>query len=543
MRQNARLSGASPGRRRAAPVYDSFYQRLAGLVEAGAVALLREGRMGLERECLRVSPSGTISQSPHPAVLGAALTHPSITTDYSEALLELITAPRHRPGEVLDELGAILRFVYASIGEELLWAASMPCVVDGEASIPIARYGTSNVGHMKHVYRRGLAYRYGKTMQVIAGIHFNYSFADAFWPAFADLAGDRRAGRELIDEAYFSLTRNLLRVGWLVPFLFGASPAVCNSFFSGRQRRLSTYNASTRYEPFATSLRMSDIGYQNDQGGKCGVEVDYNSLAGYVASLRAAITRPCPPYQEIGVEVDGEYRQLNANRLQIENEYYSSVRVKQVARRLEKPTAALEQRGVQYLELRSLDVSPFHPLGVDETQLHFLQTLLAFCLLQESPPMDSAERQAISANMQRTALGGRDPELKLVRDGREIGLRQWAGEVLECVAALAASLDADTGGSHFAAAALAQQAKVVDADATPSAAVLHDMREHDEGFYHCAMRWSRAHSETMRARPPSPAERAKFERLARESLAEQAALEAADTVDFGTFLAGYFSRA
>jgi len=304
-------------------------QRVAWLLNADQRSVLDGRLLGLEREALRMAPEGSISQNPHPVVLGSALTHPYITTDYSEALLEFITPPLPSADQALRFLDDCHRFVYRFIGDELLWAASMPCILAGEASIPIAEYGRSNLGFMKHVYRRGLAWRYGRIMQVIAGIHFNFSLPDEFWMAFRDQEGDRRSLADFRSESYFGLIRNLQRFGWLILYLFGASPAVCKSFLDGKSTTLPAFDEHTCYGPYATSLRMSNIGYTNRTEKKSGVNVCYNSLAEYIASLTQATATPWLPYEKIGVKVDGEYRQLNANILQIENEYYTSMRPKQ----------------------------------------------------------------------------------------------------------------------------------------------------------------------------------------------------------------------
>jgi len=160
---------------------------------------------------------------------------------------------------------------------------------------------------------------------------------------------------------------------------------------------------------------MSNIGYTNRTEKKSGVNVCYNSLAEYIASLTQATATPWLPYEKIGVKVDGEYRQLNANILQIENEYYTSMRPKQPPRGNEKPTLALGRRGVQYVELRSVDLNPLDPLGVNESQLHFLEAFLLFCLLSESLPLDGEERRMIDDNQMAVALNGRDPTLVLQR--------------------------------------------------------------------------------------------------------------------------------
>ncbi|HHJ13719.1 MAG TPA: glutamate--cysteine ligase, partial [Gammaproteobacteria bacterium] len=170
-------------------MYRLARQRLRRLLDLQHRHLMRNSAMGVEKESLRVAQGGSIAQTPHPERLGSALTHPWITTDFAEALVEFITPPLNRVRDVLDFLRDTQQYVYRCLEDEFLWATSMPCVVDGETSIPIARYGSSNSGRMKHIYRRGLGYRHGRTMQVIAGVHFNYSFPPEFWPIYAELEG------------------------------------------------------------------------------------------------------------------------------------------------------------------------------------------------------------------------------------------------------------------------------------------------------------------------------------------------------------------
>jgi glutamate--cysteine ligase len=379
----------------AAPRVDHLLDRLS---REGDPGLLVKGRVGLEKESLRVARSGGIATTPHPAALGSALTHPWITTDYSEALLEFVTPPFEEFSEALRCLRGLHRYVHERLGEEILWATSMPCILAGEKSIPIARYGSSNLGRMKHVYRVGLGYRYGRVMQVIAGVHFNFSLHEAFWPMYRDLLGGEEL-RAFRDAHYMGMVRNLQRYGWLIPYLFGASPAVCKSFFTDKEPDLLVFDDTTYYEPFATSLRMGDIGYQNRKEEGMGVKACYDSLHDYVHSLACATMTPCPVWERIGVKVEGEYRQLNANQLQIENEYYSSVRPKEIPQGMETPSRALLERGIRYVELRSLDVNAYHPLGIDEDQVRFLHLFMLYCLLRNSSLIDAEERREIDRNL------------------------------------------------------------------------------------------------------------------------------------------------
>ena len=518
--------------------------RLTWLFAADSRALLDGRLLGLEKETLRMAPDGYIAQTPHPAALGSALTHPYITTDYSEALLEFITPPLAGPEAALRFLREIHQFVYRRVGDELLWTASMPCILAGESSIPIAEYGRSNLGRMKHVYRRGLAWRYGRIMQVIAGIHFNFSLPDEFWAAFQDREGDRRSLQDFRSESYFGLIRNLQRHGWLILYLFGASPAVCKSFLDGKATTLAEFDDHTCYGPYATSLRMSNVGYTNRTEKKSGVNVCYNSLSEYIASLTQATLTPWPPYEKIGVKVNGEYRQLNANILQIGNEYYASMRPKQPPIGNEKPTLALKRRGVQYVELRSVDINPLEPLGVNAPQLRFLEIFLLFCLLNESPPLDAEERRLIDDNQMAVALNGRDPALILQhRRDPPLRLRVWAEKILDQLAPISELLDSGETEPVYAAALAEQVAALADPDRTPSARMLAEMRTSGENFFRCTQRLSEQHRHYFKAQPLVEDRALFFTEAAQRSLREQQAIEAADVISFDEFLRQYFAQA
>ena len=517
-----------------------FERRLAALINGGRPELLQRGRRGLEKESLRVTPDGRLAQTPHPSALGSALTSEHITTDYSEALIELVTPTFTTTWELVQYLLDMHQFVYRHLGEELLWATSMPCRIERDEEIPIARYGSSHVGRMKSVYREGLGLRYGRMMQAISGVHFNYSFPQAFWPAYAAVLGSREHGQEFISARYFDLLRNYRRHGWLVLYLFGVSPVVCKSFLRGRAHTLAQLTPHTVYEPYATSLRMSDIGYRNRN--QADLTVSVNSLAEYVRDLSRAISTPHAPYAALGVRAGGEYRQLNANILQIENEYYSFIRPKRVARSGERPTQALKRAGVQYVEVRALDVSAFDPVGVNQNKLRFLEAFVALCLLKESPPIAAAEQQALDHNHLEVAHRGRQPGLTLRRDGREVAMRDWGRELLDEMAGLCAILDRGNPLRPYSLALEVQRTKLEDVARTPSARMMAELAATGESFAQLALRMSSQHKAYfLDMYPPNEARLAEFSREARESLEAHRAAEAADQGTFEDYLARYFA--
>ena len=523
-------------------LYQALRQRLTALQQSGRLETLAGSKIGLEKESLRVTPEGGISQQPSPAAWGSMLTNPRITTDFSEALAELITPPCDSVSEVIASLDDIQTFVYRHLDNEILWATSMPCVVAGETSIPLAQYGRSNAATMKTVYRHGLGLRYGRAMQVIAGVHFNYSFSNDFWALLAQLENDNRPLQVFKNERAMGLVRNLLRFGWLVPYLFGASPAVCKSFLNGKRSLLQEFNANTFFEPWATSLRMGNIGYQNNKEDLAGIKACYDSVQCYAESLQCAISTPNPVYEKLGVKVDGVWRQLNANILQIENEYYSTVRPKPKAGD-DAPARALLENGIEYIELRSLDVNAYDPHGIHADQLYFLEVLMLFCLLQPSPPLSPDEINAIDQNLLLVAHQGRKPGLMLQRDDASIGLQQWASELCNEMTGVARLLDQANFCDDYFSSVKTQIASVYDPDLTPSARMLAEMRDYNEGFFHYAQRMSKHHDQYYRQQH-LPADRLQyFEQLAESSRQWQKQIEQSDNISFDEYLANYYRNA
>ena len=510
-----------------------MFDALRGRLELGQL------RRGIEKESLRVAPSGALAQTAHPPALGAALSHPHITTDFSEAQPELITGVHDSAQACLRELNAIHGFVYRHLGAELLWAASMPCVLGDEDKIPVGRYGTSNVGLAKTVYRVGLGHRYGRLMQTVSGVHYNFSLPDALWPAIAAERG--QALQDAQTKGYFHLIRNFRRRAWLLIYLFGASPAVCKSFVRNRPHALRVLDEGTLYLPFATSLRMGPLGYQSS--AQSSLHVSYNGLREYGTSLRDALAKPWPAYQAIGMrDANGEYRQLGTGLLQIENEFYGTIRPKRRTRAGERPINALKARGVEYVEVRCLDVDPFSPAGIDVQAMRFLDAFLLSCLLADSPPDSPEESVKLRDNELAVVERGRAPGLRLEGPAGTVDRNRWAHEILDECAAAAELMDSATGGRLGNRAVALQRRKVAAPELTPSARILAQLREQRLPFFHFAMRQSAAHKDHFRAHPPSPETLARFQQQAQESRERQAQLEAADRGPGGEPFSAYVER-
>lgn len=511
-----------------------FYDRLASLRQIQGSLL--PFHYGLEKESLRVAPDGLLAQSPHPLSLGSALTHPSITTDYSEALLELVTPVFTDHASLLTALTELHQFSQDVLADqELLWAASMPCRLPPAEQIPLAQYGPSNSGRMKTLYRKGLGYRYGRPMQTIAGVHYNLSFNPGFWSDWHQLLQSPLPLRQFIDQQYFAVIRNFRRLVWLVPYLFGASPALCKCFVQQPHAALHDWDEASLFGPYATSLRMSELGYQN----KLDLGVRFNELSDYLQRLEQAIRTPHADFAAIGVQVDGEYRQLNANLLQIENEYYSSIRPKQPPKPGERPAKALRERGIAYLEVRALDLDPYSPIGVQRETLAFIDLLLLYCLLTESPVSTDADEAELQDNLQRVVWFGRQPDLMLQQQGKPVAFQDWAQDLLFRLEPLADWLDSQQPDAGYRAALQQQRLKVQDPQQTPSGRMLADMAEQQTSFYQWAQAWSRAHQAALQNRL-SPVRRQEFDQLAQQSWQQAQQLEASASPSFEEYLQAYF---
>lgn len=432
---------------------------------------------GIEKEGLRTTTNNKISQTDHQHALGHPLTHPTITTDYSEALTELITPVKKTREELLTSLTEIHQQLVSSIGDETLWPGSMPCIIEGEESIRIAEYGDSNIGKLKHVYRQGLGVRYGRIMQSIAGLHFNFSFSDSFWQRLkTTMKADDQSLQDFKSEQYFALIRNFRRYSWLLMYLFGASPCVDKSFINGKAHTLDPFDdKGSYYKPYATSLRMGDLGYHNN--AQSSLAICFNSLSNFITTLNKAIHTPYKPYEDIGLKRNDEFIQINSNILQIENEYYSAIRPKRTTQKSETPRHALNERGVEYIEVRCLDLNPFLELGISAQQIDFLDVFLSYCLLSDSPLISDEECTRLDENFDLVVNRGREPTLELSGPNGPISPQEWASQLINEMTRVASILDKGTNDARYNKALEEQKAKILHPELCPSAQILSIMRE------------------------------------------------------------------
>ena len=244
-------------------------------------------------------------------------------------------------------------------------------------------------------------------------------FAEALSDSITDEARLKSALENLGDldrafqtEAYFGLIRNFRRYSWLLIYLFGASPALCKSFIKDQPHDLENFDARSLYLPNATSLRMGRLGYQSV--AQSALHISYNSLEEYMASMMGALTQSYPPYEALGVKVAGEYQQLNTALLQIENEFYGTIRPKRPIRSGERPLTALRDRGVEYVEVRCLDLNPFLPVGIDSQEARFIDVFLLYCLMAPSPNDSKRESASMGRNQLAVVEEGRNRHARIV---------------------------------------------------------------------------------------------------------------------------------
>ncbi len=483
--------------------------------------------------------NGNISQAKHPVAFGSALTNPHITTDFSEALLEFITPVSNSVDEVLEWLSEVHQVCYDALDDEYLWTSSMPCVLPIDEGIPVAQYGSSNVAKMKTVYRLGLGHRYGRAMQTIAGIHYNFSFTDEFWADYKRILGSDLTLKDFKTEQYFGLIRNFRRYSWLLVYLFGASPALCQTFLGHESHSLKPLGLGTLHAPKGTSLRMGDLGYQSN--AQENLYVCYNSLEQYAKTLAPALSDSIAEYEAIGThDKDGNRKQLSTALLQIENEFYGSIRPKRVALSGESPLNALNDRGVEYIEVRCLDVNPYEPMGINAEQIRFIDSFLLFCLLDESPGIDKDEYQHLIDDNKTVVNNGRATDATVHIKGEVVPIPAAITRLLNAIKPCAEILDSAHGHNLYTAGWEAQHHKAENPDELPSAKILRDIPKHDSSYFKFAMSQAKQHQQWFKERALSAKRAAYYQQVAKDSDAKREAIEAADSTDFETFLKHYY---
>lgn len=516
---------------------------LTSLSQSEYIGAFKGIKRGIERESLRINRDGRIAQTGHPKGAGHALTHPQITTDYSESLLEFITPVSENAEETLAQLSDLQKFTLAQMGDERLWPMSMPCYIESQEDIALAQFGESNIGKMKTLYRQGLKSRYGSMMQAIAGVHFNMSFSDTMWKNLAKIEGYEGDLQSFISEKYLGLIRNFKRELWLISYLFGASPAICSSFLQGRKTDLpfKHIGKGTLYLEKGTALRLGNLGYTNS--AQSSLRVTYNSLCDYVKGLQTAIRTKSEQYADIPDFTHDEPLQLNGNILQIENEFYSPIRPKRNTAPGETPTQALSRGGIEYIEVRALDVNPFVDTGISIEQVRFLDVFLTYCLLSDSPELSFESQLETQQNLQQVVNDGRNPTLTLNRDGTAVTLVSWAHSIFAELKEVAKVLDVAYGTQSYSEVIERLSTWVDDSDLTYSGRLVTKLTALNVDGGELAIELAERYKAGLLSNDYKVYSDIQLKEQAENSFAKASDIEAADHEPFKSFLANYFKKA
>lgn len=482
---------------------------------------------------MRINSEGKASTAQHPEGLGHKLTHPYITTDYSENLLEFITSVKETTDDLITELQALHGYSLDKMGDELVWPNSMPSILPAESKIPIAYYGESNVGKLKTLYRKGLSHRYGSSMQTIAGLHYNFSFSDDFWRKYHQIQKSKLSLQEFKSEEYFKLIRNFKRYSWALMYLFGCSPVVHSSFLEDKEHDLKKLGEETFYTPHGISLRMGGLGYTSS--AQEDMIVCFDKVQTYIQKIEEARLQSYPEYEAIGLIKNGEYLQLNSHLLQIDNEYYSTIRPKNIAKSRESALKALYFRGVEYIEVRLLDLNPLAPLGFTKEQIQFMHLFLSWCLVKDSSLLNDAEYKENAQNFQLSVLEGRNPKLNLFKEGKEVPLKDRLAEMLHDMEELLGDV---LKQEDYTKAMNAQKEKCEDITKIPSNIFLSELEKFDNNY----VEFSRTKAKMFKKVFACSED---FKRLldgqVKLSFEQEKKILAQDKLEFDDFLTKYFS--
>ena len=377
---------------------------------------LRKGSFGIEWECLRVKENGELSLSPHPEIFGDKLTNPYITTDFSESQIEIITPAFDTIDEAFSFFSFMADLVNSSLADdEYLWFQSLPCILPSSSEIPIAKYKGRGLGEESMEYRRGLAKKYGLKKQLISGIHFNFSFKEELIQKLYDSAieSDYMDYKDFKDKLYLKISRNYIRYVWLIIYLTGCSVAVHDSFTLDCKKLMDHRdNQGSLYSEKGPSFRNSSCGYKN-------------------------LEHLYPSYDSIGEFTRDIQSFIDEGHLSEAKELYTQIRLK--PKNPANLLDSLNKEGIQYLEIRTLDINPFYKCGLIKNDMNFLHMFLIYLLTKEESNNEKWQEEALY-NEEKTAECGYDEDVKLIKDGEEIPLKEWALSILDEMEMMAKTL-------------------------------------------------------------------------------------------------------
>jgi len=405
----------------------------------------------------------------------------------------LITPTHSSVEDVLKNLDEICKFVVEET-PETIWPSSIPCKIEHEDFIRLADYGTSNSGLLKTLYRSGLSYRYGSMMQTVSGIHYNFSFNDAF---FESLRGEEDL-QTFKNKSYLSLIRNFRRNAWMILYLFGSSPVVPKTFITDRKNFLQELNKEDLFLEYATCLRMSELGYMSK--AQDNLYIAYNNIEEYLKDLKNALTKEHKRYGEVGVIKDGKRIQINTSIIQIENEYYSSIRPKRVTPPGERPINILRDEGIDYVEIRALDNNSFLPSGIDEDTSYFLEAYLIGCFFGEDKKSSQDEIKELLVNWENVVKEGRNPDLKLLKNKEKITVKDSGMKVVDSLRDIFEQMPSEMNDyvEKVMKSLDKQEEKLNDASLTPSGLIIEELQNNNKTWEELNLELAIGHSDSLK---------------------------------------------
>ena len=486
---------------------------------------------GLERETLRIDSSGRLSQKQYPSSIGSSFVHPYITTDFSEAQIEFTTHPYVRIDEMLEELNDCFLFTYHALGEigEMLWPLSMPPRISSESEIRVAEYGNSPLGIKKHIYRLGLAQRYGKVMQTISGVHYNLSFITDFWKSHLSDESSVEARRHKYSEEYLKIIRHFNQYYFLILYLFGNSPALDYSFLDLSRNKdnflknfSKSYDSSTFFLLHGTSLRQSPLGYNSAL--QEGLSISYDSREKYVETMQRALHTTHWSHLN-------NKNQLNSYILQTEAELYAPIRPKvNIEMKVTKTQDGINQiaqKGIDYLEIRCLDIMYDNFLGVSREQLAFLQVLILYFLFlpdstssssNMSPSAQLKLKEQQKFNIEKIIWQGRNLD-KIWWDSKETSFYDFSLSLCDTLFEFATILDANYNTSLYTRSIEFFYGKFQNPQALPSQDILNIMEDKHLNHHEFGLFLSKKYQKIANDQNISKEKLDRFKKIQKDTLA------------------------
>ena len=360
------------------------------------------GSFGIEWESLRAKSDGKLSLTPHPAIFGDKLTNPIVTTDFSESQIEIITPTFNTIDEAFDTFSLISDLVNASLpSDEYLWFQSIPCILPYWDEIPIAQY--SEAGEDSQKYREDLAKKYGVKKQMISGVHFNFSFTDNLLEKLYSFEDSDITFKDFKNQVYLKIVRNYLRYCWLIIYLTGCSIGTHKTFSNDCIHLMDERDDfGSYYSTKGLSFRNASCGYKN----LVELYPSYDSVEEFTRDINTFID-------------NGDLSEAK--------ELYTQIRLK--PKNPKDLLNSLNNDGIEYIEVRTLDINPFYKCGLVKHDMKFLHLFLIYMLIKDESDYPFWQKEA-KINEENVAEKAYVDSMRLLKDGGEVTLKSWACEII-----------------------------------------------------------------------------------------------------------------